>query len=318
MVHQAPHTIDVAAPCLRYAHARAVSRNIKAHLFQQNAERLSFEDNLVLRTFVLSPRSASSATRALKSAVNRRRVTIVVLLHYLAEYTLATCPIFQDQLSNPGKGGVADSIGHYLKLKYPDFNPKRILDLGCTIGSNLFPYHDVYPDAELYGVDVAAPCLRYAHARAVSRNIKAHLFQQNAERLSFEDNTFDLVVSSFFFHELSVVATQRVLAECHRILKPGGMMVQMELPATSQVDAFYNFVLDWDNEHNNEPDYRDFRSQNFYALMTGAGFAHGDCFTVSIPDASEEHFRQVALGEAPPPKHGNYTSWRLFGATKTG
>ena len=219
---------------------------------------------------------------------------------------------------NPGKGGVADSIGHYLKLKYPDFNPKRILDLGCTIGSNLFPYHDVYPDAELYGVDVAAPCLRYAHARAVSRNIKAHLFQQNAERLSFEDNTFDLVVSSFFFHELSVVATQRVLAECHRILKPGGMMVQMELPATSQVDAFYNFVLDWDNEHNNEPDYRDFRSQNFYALMTGAGFAHGDCFYVSIPDASEEHFRQVALGEAPPPKHGNYTSWRLFGATKTG
>ena len=224
-------------------------------------------------------------------------------------------------LPSKTRGGVAASVSKWLSIRHPDFTPEKILETGCTIGSNLFPYHDVYPDAELYGVDVAAPCLRYAHARAVSRNIKAHLFQQNAERLSFEDNTFDLVVSSFFFHELSVVTTQRVLAECHRVLKPGGMMVQMELPTTSQVDAYYNFVLDWDNEHNNEPHYRDFRSQNFYALMTGAGFAHGDCFTVSIPDAggtSEEHFRQVALGEAPPPKHGNYTSWCLFGATKTG
>ena len=36
----------------------------------------------------LSPRKASRATRALKSAVNRRRVVIVVFLRYPVEYTL--------------------------------------------------------------------------------------------------------------------------------------------------------------------------------------------------------------------------------------
>ena len=48
---------------------------------------------------VLSPRSASSATRALNSAVNRRRVVIIVFLRHPVEYTLATCPIFRDHLN---------------------------------------------------------------------------------------------------------------------------------------------------------------------------------------------------------------------------
>lgn len=231
-------------------------------------------------------------------------------------------PVFRGSLIKLNqRSGVAASVSQWLSFKYPDFKPEKILETGCTIGNNLFPYADIYPDAELYGVDVAAPCLRYAHARAVARNINAHFYQENAEHLSFEDNTFDLIVSSFFYHETAVAATKQMLAECHRVLKPGGMMVHMELPAASQVDAYYNFVLDWDTEHNNEPHYRDFRGQDFYDLMTSAGFERDECFMVSIPEVSrvpEDQFRAVALGEAPPPSHGNYTSWYLFGATKTG
>lgn len=217
------------------------------------------------------------------------------------------------------RSGVAASVSQWLSIRNPDFKPDKILETGCTIGNNLFPYLDIYPEAELYGVDVAAPCLRYAHARAVARGVNAHFFQQNAEKLSFEDETFDLVVSSFFYHETAVAATKRMLAECKRVLKPGGMMVHMELPPAGHVDAYYNFVLDWDNEHNNEPHYRDFRSQDPIDLMTGAGFAKDDCWTASIPEVSavsEDHFRAVALGESPPPSHGNYSSWCLFGATK--
>lgn len=217
------------------------------------------------------------------------------------------------------RSGVAASVSQWLSIKHPQFKPQKILETGCTIGNNLFPYLDIYPDAEMYGVDVAAPCLRYAHARAAARGINAHFFQQNAEKLSFEDETFDLVVSSFFYHETAVEATKRMLAECKRVLKPGGMMVHMELPPAGHVDAYYNFVLDWDNEHNNEPHYRDFRSQDPIDLMTDAGFVKDDCWTASIPEVSavsEEHFRQVALGESAPPSHGNYSSWCLFGATK--
>ena len=184
------------------------------------------------------------------------------------------------------RSGVAASVSKWLSIRNPDFKPEKILETGCTIGNNLFPYHDVYPDAELYGVDVAAPCLRYAHARAAARGIKVNFSQQNAETLTFADDTFDLVVSSFFFHELSVAATKRVLAECKRVLKPGGLMIHMELPPASQVDAYYNFYLDWDNEHNNELHYRDFRSQDLRALMAEAGFRGEDCAIDSIPEVS--------------------------------
>ena len=222
-------------------------------------------------------------------------------------------------LPSKTRSGVAASVSKWLSIRYPEFKPEKILETGCTIGNNLFPYKDIYPDAELTGVDVAAPCLRYANARAVARGVDAHFSQQNAETLDFTDNSFDLVVSSFFFHELSVEATKRVLAECRRVLKPGGMMVHMELPPSSQVDAYYNFFLDWDNEHNNEPHYRDFRSRECADLMASAGFSADEYFTASIPDvggADPAYFRQVALGEAEPPKHGIYTSWGLFGAVK--
>jgi ubiquinone/menaquinone biosynthesis C-methylase UbiE len=217
------------------------------------------------------------------------------------------------------KSGVGASVSKWLSIRNPDFYPKKILETGCTIGTNLFPYHGTYPNAELYGVDVAAPCLRYANARAVSKNLKAHFHQQNAETLNFPDHSFDLVVSSFFFHELPIRVTEKVLSECYRVLAPGGMMVHMELPPASAVDPYYNFYLDWDNEHNNEPNYRRFRAQNHDKLMISAGFETQDCFSVSIPDiggVTAQEFKGVALGQVEPPQHGNYTSWCLFGAQK--
>jgi SAM-dependent methyltransferase len=97
-------------------------------------------------------------------------------------------------------GGVAKSIAKYLEAAFPAFRPRKILDLGCTTGANLLPYLEVFPDAEGYGVDVGAPLLRYAHARAESLNMRVHYSQQDAQSLDFPDEAFDIVCSSFFLH----------------------------------------------------------------------------------------------------------------------
>ena len=220
---------------------------------------------------------------------------------------------------NPGKGGVADSIGHYLKLKYPNFEPKRILDLGCTIGSNLLPYHRAFPDAELYGIDVGAPVLRYGHARAESQGIPVHYSQQNAEATDFEDGFFDLIVSSFFFHEIAVPSTRKILKEVNRLLAPGGVTIHMELPPSSEVDPYYNFFLDWDAYHNHEPHYAAFRQQDPIAMLTEAEFTPETCGMVRIPDRggiSDDKFAAFARGEAEAPQHKNFSSYYLFGASK--
>ena len=146
-----------------------------------------------------------------------------------------------------------------------------------------------------------------------------HFSQQDAEHTDFADGSFDLIVSSYFFHELSVKSTRAVLAECERLLAPGGVMLHMELPAADQVDAYYNFFLDWDAYYNNEPHYAGFRGQDLQALCTEAGFAADKYVLYPIPNytvVDEEYFNACARGEASPPEHGNGACWYLFGAWK--
>ncbi len=132
---------------------------------------------------------------------------------------------------NPG--GVGRSVSHWLKHKFPDFKPRRMLDLGTSSGKNLLPYLDVYPDVEAYGVDVSAPLLRYGMRAPSMAGRAVHFSQQNAEALDFPDGYFDLIVSSFFFHEVPVMATQRILAGSRRVLAKDGIMAHMELPPTA-------------------------------------------------------------------------------------
>ena len=49
-----------------------------------------------------------------------------------------------------------------------------------------------------------------------------HFSQQNAEKTDFADGSFDLIVSHIFLHETSRTAVDNILAECRRLLKPGG------------------------------------------------------------------------------------------------
>lgn len=215
-------------------------------------------------------------------------------------------------------GVVAESIAHWIKATRPGFAPRRLLDLGTTTGKNLLPYKTAFPDAEAHGIDVGAPVLRYGHALAEHEGVAVHFSQQNAEATDFPDGHFDLIVSSFFLHEIPVKATQRVLRECFRLLAPGGLMVHMELPDEASVSAYENFFWNWDTANNNEPFYTHFRQQDPFALCTEAGFARANCFKGLIPDVATfgaERYARFLRGELPAPPHGS-GGWFVFGAGK--
>ena len=216
-------------------------------------------------------------------------------------------------------GGVARSIAEWLRVTRPDFAPRRILDIGCSAGNQLTPYLEVFPKAEGYGVDVAAPLLRFAHARARNLGYEIHYSQQDARQLDFDDGMFDLVVSSFFLHEQSRDTNRKVLAEAHRVLRPGGLMVHMELPPSAEVDPYYDFYLDWDAYYNNEPHYAAFRRLDLREECLRAGFARENFFARRIPNwgtVSDIEFERSARGEIPAPQHGNGASWYIFGAER--
>lgn len=221
---------------------------------------------------------------------------------------------------NPGRvfGKVGHSVSRWLKHAYPDFVPSNILDMGTQGGSNLAAYSKEFPGIELYGIDIAAPSLRYGHAKAEQAGIKMHLSQQNAEKMDFADETFDLVVSSFFFHEIAVPASKRILKEALRVLKPGGIMVNIELPPHKSCEPFIDFMFDWDTNHNNEPNYRNYRSQDPTALLAEAGFPEDASFEKTIPEVAtfpEELYADWLAGKAEAPFHGR-GGWFVFGSRK--
>lgn len=161
-------------------------------------------------------------------------------------------------IHNMGSQGVNNddpsrSIAHWIRDSYPDLKPQRILDVGCTIGNNTLPYKEVFPSADVIGIDVSAPCLRYAHARACALDVDVHFMQMNAEGMSFESGTFDLVVSRILLHETSAKALPKIVSECHRILKAGGLMLHCDAPQFEHLTPYQASLRDWDATCNNEP-----------------------------------------------------------------
>ena len=97
---------------------------------------------------------------------------------------------------------ITQSVSTYFTKRYPDFKPKAILDMGCTLGHSTLPWKERYPQAEVTGIDVGAPSVRYAHGRAQSYGVSTHFAQKDAEHTGFADESFDVIYSCMFLHEI--------------------------------------------------------------------------------------------------------------------
>ncbi len=204
--------------------------------------------------------------------------------------------VFYMGLMGADQGDIGRTLARFLRGKHPDLEVRRILDLGCTVGHNTLPWAEAYPAAEIHAIDVAAPCLRYAHARARALGKAVHFRQMDATRLAYPENSFDVVFSSMFLHEVPLAGIGRVLAEAHRVLRPGGLMLHMELPPNHALPAYEGFYLDWDSWYNNEPFYKTFRDEDPVELCVAAGFRRDRVEQHVVP--SLDWFGEEAFGRA--------------------
>jgi len=175
------------------------------------------------------------------------------------------------------------SLAAYLRERFGEFRPKRILEMGCTVAHNLLPFKQAFPDAEVHGIDVSAPCLRYAHARAGALGVEVHLSQRNAESTGFEDGSFDLVFSRILMHETSDKAVPRIFAESHRLLAPGGLCFHSDAPQFDELDPYTASLRDWDTHFNNEPFMDRYYELTVEGLLETAGFSRQRMFRAYAP-----------------------------------
>ena len=181
----------------------------------------------------------------------------------------------------PENDGLGQATVDFIRGRFPNFAPQRILDLGCGAGMSTHPLAKAWPNAEIYAMDIAAPMLRYAHGRSEAMGIPIHYVQGNAGETDFADGQFDLVVSNLLLHEIPQKLIRQVIAECHRLLAPGGVMVHNDMVGWP-TDPFQEFMAEWNAHHNNEPFERGSGTIDWRAACASAGFADDDVFLQPI------------------------------------
>ncbi len=204
----------------------------------------------------------------------------------------------------------------WLKRNYPDFAPKRILDLGAGLGHNTVPVAKAFPEAEIVAADAAAPMLRYGHARARSMGVENIRFvQMDVEDLSrFEENSFDLILAAQFWHETSRRALPKIMEEARRVLAPGGLILSLEQPPYHNMPAYDAMIRDWDAHYNNEPFWTTLHDMNMLEEMRRAGY-DGTLFETSFPAVLEEDFSSDTNQDGGK-DFGRGGMWYGFGAWK--
>ena len=120
---------------------------------------------------------------------------------------------------------------HHLLVREGDLAGKRVLDIGCGTGAHAAILARHFGCAPA-GVDASDGMLAQARAKLPDADLRLG----TAERLPFEDESFDAALMVFVVHH---VDRPRAFAEARRVLVPRGRM----LVVTSNPDALPGFWM---------------------------------------------------------------------------
>src|SRR6188768_4313602 len=123
---------------------------------------------------------------------------------------------------------------------------ERILDLGCGRGAVLLMAAQHLTTGRAVGVDLwrkvdqSGNSAEAARRNAVDEGVADRVELRTADMtaLPFEDNTFDVVLSSFAIHNISGRGgREKAISEAVRVLRPGGRLRIVDVQATRQYQA---------------------------------------------------------------------------------
>lgn len=184
-------------------------------------------------------------------------------------------------------------------------NPSRIVDLGCGFGKSTWPFRQAYPEAEVIGVDLAAPCLRLAHAKTEALGLAVRYVQADVTAdTGLEAASADLVSATMLIHELPQPQLRGFFAEAARLLKPGGRLVVLDFQFTG--DPVRDTAVLEHGARNNEPFMPGMMAADTCAMAREAGFASaawvafderggGRLSGLEWPERAEWHFPWAVL-----------------------
>ncbi len=144
----------------------------------------------------------------------------------------------------------------------------RILDVGCGTGTLATLIKQLYPRAEVVGLDPDPKALARARRKAARAAVAIRFDQEFGDQLPYPAASFDHVFSSFMFHHLPAGEKGTTLATIRRVLKPGGQFHLMDFEGSHGVHGLLATLL------HAKQHMEDNAEDSVLALMRESGFAN--------------------------------------------
>lgn len=159
--------------------------------------------------------------------------------------------------------------GKFVKPMYKELQKEiekigrgKLLDVGCGNG-NLFTFLSK-EQYEMFGIDFSENMISEAIKNCGD---KASFFVADAEKLPFDDNTFDILTCNASFHHY--IHPDMVLSEMKRVLKAGGTLIIGDPYILTALRPLMNVFT----KFSNEGDYHFYGLNEMKKLFLKSGFS---------------------------------------------
>ena len=158
-----------------------------------------------------------------------------------------------------------EKLHHLLRLvDFDGYRGRTVLDVGCGAGVDLARF--ARGGASVTGVDLAPSAIALARANFEQQGLNGRFEVADGEQLPFADDSFNLVyahgVVQYSAHP------ERLVAECRRVLKPGGQAIFQVYNRVSWLNALGR-LMNVGLEHEDAPVLLKLSIGEFRRLMTG-------------------------------------------------
>ena len=156
-----------------------------------------------------------------------------------------------------------DKLNYLTRLvDFDGYKGKNLLEVGCGAGIDLVRF--ARGGANVFGVDLSKTAIDLACKNFEQSEQKADLRVMNGECLQFEDNSFDVVYAHGVLQYTADAG--QMIAEIHRVLKPGGEAILMVYSKHSWLNLMRK-VTKVPLEHEDAPVLRKFSIRELRQLL---------------------------------------------------
>ncbi len=128
---------------------------------------------------------------------------------------------------------------------------EQVLEIGFGTGHCLMALAKaVRPDGKVFGIDISDEMLAIARALLEKEGLadRVELTCGDAETMPYADESLDAVFTSFTLELFDTPEIPKVLAECNRVLKPGGRLVVVAMSKQGKQGVIMK-AYEWTHKH---------------------------------------------------------------------